>query len=98
MLDYSLLFVMQFCCGGNQSAQDYAGLSWGWKGKSHMVHGDNLFVLPTDTQAGLELVFVAGVREMVPNFLSIMLHGEAFHRLGVQDVESLILVGALFLL
>jgi hypothetical protein len=26
------------------------------------------------------------------------LHGEAFHRLGVQDVENLILVGALFLL
>jgi hypothetical protein len=27
-----------------------------------------------------------------------MWHGEAFHRLGVQDVKSLILVGALFLL
>jgi hypothetical protein len=34
---------------------------------------------------------------MAPNFLSITWCGEAFHRLGVQGVESLILVGALFL-
>jgi hypothetical protein len=33
---------------------------------------------------------------MAPNFLSITWHEEAFHRLGVQDVQSLILVGALF--
>jgi hypothetical protein len=33
---------------------------------------------------------------MVPNFLSIMWCGEAFHGVWVQDVESLILVGALF--
>jgi hypothetical protein len=35
---------------------------------------------------------------MVPNFLSITWHGDAFHGLGVHDVESLILVGVLFLL
>jgi hypothetical protein len=35
---------------------------------------------------------------MAPSFLSITYHGEAFHSLGVQDVESLILVGALLLL
>jgi hypothetical protein len=35
---------------------------------------------------------------MAPNFLSIMWHGEAFHGLVVQDVKSLILVDALFLL
>jgi hypothetical protein len=34
---------------------------------------------------------------MVPNFLSVMWRGEAFHRLGVQDVESLIVVDASFL-
>jgi hypothetical protein len=28
---------------------------------------------------------------MAPNFLSIV-HGEAFHRLGVHDLENLILV------
>jgi hypothetical protein len=35
---------------------------------------------------------------MAQNFLSAAWHGEAFHRLGVQDVESLILVDSLFLL
>jgi hypothetical protein len=35
---------------------------------------------------------------MVPKFLSIMWCGEPFHWLGIQDVKSLILVGALFLL
>jgi hypothetical protein len=34
---------------------------------------------------------------MVPNFLSVTWCGEAFHKLGVQDVESLILFDALFL-
>jgi hypothetical protein len=29
---------------------------------------------------------------MAPNFLSAVWHGEAFHRLGVQDVKSLILL------
>jgi hypothetical protein len=32
-----------------------------------------------------------------PDFLSVMWHGEAFHRLGAQDVEVLILLSALFL-
>jgi hypothetical protein len=35
---------------------------------------------------------------MVPNFLSEAWHEKAFHRQGVQNVESLILVDALFLL
>jgi hypothetical protein len=30
-------------------------------------------------------------------FLSVMWHGEAFHRLGVLDVEVLILLASLFL-
>jgi hypothetical protein len=33
---------------------------------------------------------------MVPNFLSVMWYGEAFHELWVRDVESLILVDDLF--
>jgi hypothetical protein len=33
-----------------------------------------------------------------PDFLSVMCCGEAFPGLGVQGVEGLILVGALFLL
>jgi hypothetical protein len=37
-------------------------------------------------------------QEMVPTFLSAAWSGESFHRLGVQDTESLILVDALFLL
>jgi hypothetical protein len=35
---------------------------------------------------------------MVPMFLSVTGYGETFHRLVVQDVESVILVDALFLL
>jgi hypothetical protein len=34
--------------------------------------------------------------EMVPAFLCAVQLGEAFHGLGVQDVEGLILVGAFF--
>jgi hypothetical protein len=35
---------------------------------------------------------------MAPNFLNVAWHGEAFPRLGVQGIESLILFDALFLL
>jgi hypothetical protein len=35
-------------------------------------------------------------QETVPNFLSAVWRGEAFHGIGVQGVESLILVDALF--
>jgi hypothetical protein len=35
---------------------------------------------------------------MAPNFLSVTWISEAFCRLGAQDLESLILFGALFLL
>jgi hypothetical protein len=59
-----------------------------------VVCGAHLFVLSIDLQAGLEPV----AAKMVPSFLSAAWHLEAFQRLGVQDVESLILVDALFLL
>jgi hypothetical protein len=35
---------------------------------------------------------------MAPNFFSVRWHGEAFHGLGVQSIDGLILVGALFML
>jgi hypothetical protein len=72
----------------------------GWIGDSHMVSGAHLFVLSTDEQTVLEPVAVVAavevVAKMAPNFLSVTWHGEAFHRLGVHDVKSLILVDALF--
>jgi hypothetical protein len=39
------------------------------------------------------VVAVAAPQEVAPNFLCVMCLGEAFHRLRIQDVESLILVG-----
>jgi hypothetical protein len=60
-----------------------------------MVCGTHLFILSIDTQAVWSRLQWG---EMVPNFLSTAWHGEAFHRLRVQDVENLILVDALFLL
>jgi hypothetical protein len=35
---------------------------------------------------------------MAPNFFSVRWHGEAFHELGVQSIDGLILVDALFML
>jgi hypothetical protein len=49
----------------------------------------HLFGLPNVSQAGLELVVVA----MVAN---VMWHGETFYGLEFQGVEVLILLGALF--
>jgi hypothetical protein len=53
--------------------------------KFHMVHDAHLFVLSIDMQASLEPAVVLAVRN-------------AFHGLGVQNVESLILIVALFVL
>jgi hypothetical protein len=55
MINYSLLFVILFCWGRDQSAQ---GLCWfmflEWLGEFCMVCGAHLFVLSNDTQAGLK--------------------------------------------
>jgi hypothetical protein len=56
----------------------------------------SLFVLPIDAQAGLEPVVVVAVVRNGTKFSHVMWCGKAFHGLGVQDVKSLILVGALF--
>jgi hypothetical protein len=61
------------------------------------LHGTRcspVFFLSVDAQAGLEPV----VERNGCTFLSAAWHGEAFHGLGFQDVRSLILVDALFLL
>jgi hypothetical protein len=61
-----------------------------------VTRGTHLFGLSNVSQAGLEPV-VAAVAGLEPSsFLSVMCCGEAFHRLGVQDVEDLIMIGALF--
>jgi hypothetical protein len=90
VLDYSLLFVIQFCWGWRESSlpRGCAGFcSQGWIGEFHMVCGAHLFGLPIDTQ---QVCRWQQWQEKAPDFLSIMWHGEAFHGLGVQDVESLI--------
>jgi hypothetical protein len=56
-------------------------------------------VLSIDMQASLELVVVvAAVERNGTKFSQCNMVWQAFHRLGVHDVESLILVDALFLL
>jgi hypothetical protein len=62
-----------------------------------VLHGDHLFVLSNDMQAGLRLAATAVMRN-VSKLSQCDWGGEAFPGLGVQSVESLILVGALFLL
>jgi hypothetical protein len=54
--------------------------------------GAHLFGLLNFSQSGLELVAAAAHL-----FSHVTWHGEAFYRLGVQGVNVLILLGALFL-
>jgi hypothetical protein len=63
VLDYSLLFVIQFV-GMISLPRGCAALSQGWMGEFHMVHSAHLFVLSNYMQAGLEpvVVEVAAVR------------------------------------
>jgi hypothetical protein len=78
MLDYSWLFVIHFCWVGGSVCQGLAGLcSWEWKREFHVVRGAHLFVLSIDAQAVLE----QQQQEMVPHFLIITWHEEAFHGL-----------------
>jgi hypothetical protein len=63
-----------------------------------MMHGAHLFVLKIDMQAALKPVAEVAAARNGAKFLSVMWHGEAFHWLGLWDVESLIPVDALFLL
>jgi hypothetical protein len=66
----------------------------GVAGGFHVVHGAHLFVLSNAMQAGLA-VKAAEVRNGSKLSQCNMI-GEAFPRLGVQGVEVLVLVGALF--
>jgi hypothetical protein len=104
MLDYSLLFVIQFCLGGDQSAQGlclflFPGVD---RGFPHGVWCSPVF-LSIDVQAGLEpvaavvmVVVVAAVGRNGTKYSQYNVAWEAFHGLGVQDVQSLILVGLYF--
>jgi hypothetical protein len=57
MLDYSSLFVFQFCWGGSDSpGAMLVYVPKGWVGESCVMCGAYLFVLPVDTQVGLEPV------------------------------------------
>jgi hypothetical protein len=65
-----------------------------------MMFGTHLFGLPTVSQAGLELVSVVAAAAAVVAahlFSQSTMVWRAFHRLRVQGVEALILLGALYL-
>jgi hypothetical protein len=95
VLVFSSLFIVQFCfvlfCFLQWEVSLPRGHGWGnntwplglpvWSAKC----------LPSKFGAG-------GWQWQQPTcFLSVTWHGEVFHRLGVQDVEVLILLGTLFL-
>jgi hypothetical protein len=98
MLLYSSLFVIQFCLGESVCLGAVLVVILRGDGVLCLVHGSHLFVLSNDEQAGLEMTEVAAVVRNGSKFSQHNMHGEAFHGLGVQDVKSLILVYALFLL
>jgi hypothetical protein len=60
------------------------------------MHGTHLFGLSNVSQAGLEQWQWLQWQEQLSSFFSVTCCGDAFHRLGVQGVEDLILSGALF--
>jgi hypothetical protein len=65
-----------------------------------MMRDTHLFALPNVSQAGMEPAVVGWQWQwqwQLTSFLSVTWHGEAFHGLGVQAIEVLILVGRLFL-
>jgi hypothetical protein len=96
VLDYSSLFVIQFVFRGVSLPRGCAGLSQGWLGEIHIMRGAHLFVLSTVSLTGLELVTAAMVAMAATKFSQCIICGEAFPGIGVQGVEGLILVGALF--
>jgi hypothetical protein len=61
-----------------------------------MTHGTHLFGLSNVLHADLETEMAAVVVVAASSFLSVTCCGEAFPSQGVQVVEGMILVGALF--
>jgi hypothetical protein len=93
VLDYSLLFIIQFF--GGQGVSLLRGMYWfipGVAGEFHMMCGAHLLVC----QMSRRQIWSRWWRWQPTIFLSVTWHREAFHGLGVQDVEVLILIGALF--
>jgi hypothetical protein len=88
VLDYSSLFVIQFFLGGVSLPSGCAGLSWGWLGKFHVVHGTHLFGLLNVLQADLEPVVAAAVAVAAPKFSQCNVLWEAFHGLGVHSIKG----------
>jgi hypothetical protein len=88
--------VFSFVGGQISLLRGYAGLrSWESILDSHMVCDVHLFVLSIDVQAGLE---PAAVVVVARNGIKFSQCNVTWGELGVQNVESLILVDALFLL
>jgi hypothetical protein len=88
-----LLFNFFFVGQGISLPGGYAGLSQGSLGEYLMMFGANLLVWQMCPKQVWNCHLMAWESSC---FLSVMWHGETFHRLGVQGVKVLILLGALF--
>jgi hypothetical protein len=90
-----LVYSSFFLWGGESVCPGvYAGLSLELLGEYWVTLGAHLFVC----QMSPKQVCSRCLAAQEPScFLRVMWHGEAFHGLGVQSVEILILLGALFL-
>jgi hypothetical protein len=94
-LVYSVFCFVLFCLQGRGSVcpRGYAGLSQRWLGEYCMMLGAHVLVFQMSPKQVWSLHLVA---QEPSCFLSVMWCGEALYRLGVQGVEVLILLGALF--
>jgi hypothetical protein len=76
-----------------------AGLSLGWLGEFHVIRGTYLFILPNVVElVAVAAPMVAAAAVVAAHKCSrVMWCGDTFLGPGVQGVEVLILLGALFL-
>jgi hypothetical protein len=93
---FRLIFIVQFFCGGMVSLPRW--LCWFITGVTGGIPCDtwcspawSAWCLPYRCGASVWWWWQPS------GFLSVMWHGEAFYRVGVQGIEVLILLGALFL-
>jgi hypothetical protein len=92
---FSFIFIIFFLWSGvSVCPGGYAGLSQGWLWEYCVTLGAHLFVC----QMSPKQVWSWHLAVPEPfSFLSVMWRGEALYTLGVQGVEVLIPLGALFL-